>query len=110
MEKQKFDLIFTAHTLEHLTFTVGDIFNKFYTLLNDKGYLIIEVPYLNLMESKEIFKIMGAVHPLGFCKNFFVKNLPKYGFEVEIHYGYKDLIPGYEDKGDNLVVVCKKGV
>lgn len=104
---EKFDLIFSAHTLEHLN-DLRDIFLKFYDLLSTGGFLVIEVPYLNLAKGSKVFRIMGAVHPLGFCKEFFTKNLPKYGFEATVHLGYKDLIKGYQNKGDILVVICRK--
>lgn len=106
-EQDRFDVIYTAHVLEHLT-RLDEIFNHFHALLHEDGLLIVEVPHLNLARGREVFGIMGAVHPLGFVKDFFEKNLPRHGFEVAVHLGYGDLIEGYDDKGDNLVVICRK--
>ena len=39
---QKFDLIFSMHTLEHMSDL--DIFSKFYDILNPKGFIFFEVP------------------------------------------------------------------
>ncbi len=108
MKKKKFDIIFSAHTLEHIGYDIGNIFDKFYNLLAERGIIVIEVPYLNLEKGKAAFKIMGAVHPLGFRKDFFLNNLPKHGFEVKIHYGYEDFIPGFEKDMYSLVVICNK--
>lgn len=78
-KREKFNLIFSAHTLEHLGYNIRNIFTKFLKLLEKNGLLVIEVPHFNLSRDKEAFRIMGAVHPLGFVKEFCIKNLSKYG-------------------------------
>jgi len=106
----KFDIIFTAHTLEHLGRDIKGIFDKFYNLLNNNGILFIEVPYFNLKRGKEIFSLMGAVHPLGFTQEFLLSNLPKVGFNVSVYYSYKDFIPYFQGGIDSLVVICRKSI
>lgn len=90
--KEKYDVIVTFHTLEHLTY-IGDIFSKFRALLNENGTVLIIVPFFETDEGERNFKIIGAVHPLGFNKVFFARNLPKEGFEVSFY---------------NELVICKK--
>jgi len=82
-----FDIIFTAHVLEHLT-DISDIFKQFKVKCKPGGSLFIEVPMYDI----DIFghtrnNVMGAVHPLGFCVRFFEDNMPKYGFEIMGIYG-----------------------
>lgn len=108
LNNSKFDIIFTAHTLEHLGNNIKGIFDKFYNLLNNNGILFIEVPYFNLKRGKEIFSLMGAIHPLGFIGEFFLFSLTKIGFNVSVHYGYKDFIPNFRDSIDNLVIIARK--
>src|SRR3972149_3582579 len=67
----KFDIIFTAHTLEHIGKEINGIFKKFYELLNKGGIVLIEVPCLDI--KKNDFSLIGAVHPLGFTRDFFLK-------------------------------------
>lgn len=40
---QKFDLIITTHSLEHIT-NINDIFDKFKSILNPGGFIFFEVP------------------------------------------------------------------
>lgn len=84
--KKKFDLIVTFHTLEHLTSLAG-IFRDFHCLLKDGGILVIDVPFIDTGKGPEAFKIMGAVHPLGFDRDFFIRNLPQEGFSVDMRDG-----------------------
>lgn len=110
-KKGKFDVIFSAHTLEHIGYGIKDIFKYFNALLAKNGIIVIEVPGLNFDKNRKTFQIMGAVHPLGFVKEFFIINLAQYGFEVKVYNGYENLVADYGiKKGDNnnLVIVCKK--
>lgn len=105
-KNEKFDVIFTAHTLEHIGHGIKGVFNNFRKLLSDKGILLIEVPRLDSGGDEEKFDVMGAVHPLGFTEDFFLNNLPDEGFEISVHSGYGDIVKDFKD-GD-LVVICKK--
>lgn len=79
-----YDTVVTFHTIEHLP-SINDIFKKFNILLKEGGLLIITVPFINIDKGKNAFRIIGAVHPLGFCKDFFENNMPKEGFKVDFH-------------------------
>jgi len=103
-EKEKFDIIFSIHTLEHLSDIKG-IFKSFYNLLNERGMLFLEVPMLHSRNEAEHFERMGIVHPLGFSKEFFLKNLTREGFKTEVYEGYRDLIHDFRKEGDSLVVI-----
>lgn len=83
-EKRHFDIIVTFHTLEHLTNIYG-IFTCFQKLLNKGGTLIISVPFLDDQQNEKRFTIMGATHPLGFTRDFFMKNLPAGEFKLSFH-------------------------
>lgn len=80
--KEKFNGIVTFHTLEHLV-DIHDIFAKFRQLLVSGGKLLITAPFLPDNPDKKGFSVMGAVHPLGFTRDFFMRNLPLEGFKVE---------------------------
>ncbi len=79
--RERFDAIVTFHTLEHLT-VLERIFKDFYSLLEPGGILFIVVPFLDPAGGKKAFEIMGAVHPIGFSREFFVRNMPQEGFRV----------------------------
>lgn len=81
---ERYDIIVVFHVLEHLT-SINRIFKNFNTLLNEEGILIIGVPFIDFNKKKDTFRIMGAVHPLGFCKKFFENNMPAEGFRVDFH-------------------------
>lgn len=85
---EKFDIIFTAHTLEHIGYEISKIFPKFKKLLAPRGILVIEVPRLQTNKGSSAFGNIGAVHPLGFSEEFFTKNLPRGGFSAEFYGGY----------------------
>lgn len=97
--QEKFDIIFSSHTLEHIGREIRDIFDKFSSLLKEKAVIVIEVPNLDLSNGNEVFKIMGALHPLGFTKDFFIKNFPKYNFRV---------IESRVNEGNTLIIHAQK--
>jgi predicted SAM-dependent methyltransferase len=68
-----FDVVYTAHTLEHFT-DLSTIFRDIYHLLNVKGKLLIEVPNFDYAEfGEKALSTVGAVHPIGFSSEFFKK-------------------------------------
>lgn len=110
----EFDVIYSAHVLEHLL-SLKDIFDKFYSKLLPGGSLIIEVPNFDPeTKGKSIYSIIGKVHPLGFCRNFFEKNLQRHGFsEIVIAGRYDDLLlmpSKINPIGDNIIVHAKKSL
>jgi SAM-dependent methyltransferase len=110
--EEKFDIICSFHTLEHLVDLTG-IFDKFYERLLPRGSLIIEVPNFDPETRGEIvYSIIGKVHPLGFCKNFFERNLSRHGFsEINIAGSYEDLLKNPKDRltpKDIIVVYAEK--
>ncbi|MAF80283.1 hypothetical protein CL629_04380 [bacterium] len=111
-EGEKFDIVFSSNVLEHIGHEIKDIFSKLSSVLKEDGLMVLEVPFFDMSRGKEIFSLMGAIHPLGFTEEFFTKNMPNYGLKAEVHYGYQDIVPGYKPKKDGqakeLVIVCKK--
>jgi len=85
-KRERYDIIVSFHTIEHLTL-INNIFQNFNILLNEGGSLVILVPFINIELGKKAFSIIGAVHPLGFCKDFFASNMPKEGFKVDFYNG-----------------------
>lgn len=109
---EKFDIICSFHTLEHLV-DLTDIFDKFYEALLPSGSLIIEVPNFDPeTKGKTVYSMIGKVHPLGFSKKFFETNLLKHGFpEIDIASNYADLLKKQEDREplkDIIVIYAKK--
>ena len=75
-----FDVIYTAHTLEHFT-DLSTVFPAIYAHLRSNAALVIEVPNFAFRErGGEVLSGIGAVHPLGFSRSFFEGVLPRYGF------------------------------
>jgi hypothetical protein len=75
---KKFDIIFSIHTLEHMTNL--NIFSKFYDILNSKGYIFFEVPNC----SKEYFegRPYDAPHLLFYTKKSLEKIAHKFNFKI----------------------------
>ena len=108
----KFDVIYSAHVLEHLM-SLKNLFDKFYEKLSLGGSLIIEVPNFDPdTKGKSVYKIIGSVHPLGFSKEFFERNLARHGFsELNIAGNYEDLLKNNEESfplKDVIVIHAKK--
>jgi SAM-dependent methyltransferase len=106
LKNRTFDIVYTAHTLEHFT-DLSTIFKDIYALLSNKGLLLIEVPNFDYEEfGKRSLSVIGGVHPLGFSSNFFQKNLPNYGFRVLGFYNSWDCFPDKPiDKSQHDVVI-----
>ncbi len=111
--KEKFDLICSFHCLEHLI-DLSEIFDKFHDRLLPGGSLIIEVPNFDPeTKGKSVYSIIGKVHPLGFCKYFFERNLPRHDFsQVNIAGKYEDLLKKPEERLflRNVVIVHAKKI
>ena len=67
--EEKFDLIITLHTLEHLTST--SIFSKFYNLLNKDGLIFFEVP--NCTKKFFDLRVYDSPHLIFYTKKSFEK-------------------------------------
>jgi SAM-dependent methyltransferase len=79
---ERFDLIYSAHTLEHFTDFAG-VLAALAELLTEDGLLAVEVPHFDLVgRGREALSTVGAVHPLGFTSAFFRRNLPAAGFDL----------------------------
>lgn len=103
-----FDVICAFHTLEHLADLTG-VFDRFSERLSPRGSLIVEAPNVDPgMRGKSVFSTIGRVHPIGFSRLFFEKNLPGHGFPViEIAGSYEDLLKKPEDRrpASSVVIV-----
>lgn len=92
LKDQKFDLIYTSHTLEHFT-DLSTIFRQITDYLQPGGKLLIEVPNFDFFAfGHSVLSTIGAVHPMGFCSEFFQHNLPNYGLNV---LGFYDCWQGF---------------
>jgi SAM-dependent methyltransferase len=106
-----FDIIYTAHTLEHFT-DLSTIFGDLARLLHVGGKLIIEVPNFDYTEfGKRALYTIGAVHPLGFSSEFFRVNLPKYNFKIIGFYNSWESFPKnpiVKSEQDVIIVLAEK--
>ena len=108
--EEKFDVIYTAHVLEHFT-DLSEIFPQINAHSKIGTKLIIEVPNFDFeLKGPAILSNIGAIHPLGFCSEFFERNLPKYGFEI---VGFFDSWEGFpnstkeKSSKDNLILIAE---
>ncbi len=89
----QFDIVFTHHVLEHFT-NLNSIFCDLCSKLRPGGLLVIAVPNFDYEYfGTQCLNVIGAVHPLGFNSNFFIKNLPHYGFDQIRFFENWDSIP-----------------
>lgn len=106
-----FDVIFSAHVLEHFT-DLSSIFGHLFNLLKPGGHLVVEVPHFDLDgRGAQALSSVGAVHPIGFTNEFFRLNLPQYGFESPLFYSsWSDapLGPAPESKGSELRLIARR--
>lgn len=110
----RFDIIYTAHTLEHFT-DLSTIFPAIHAHLRANAALVIEVPNFALRErGAQSLPIMGAVHPLGFSRNFFATALPKYGLKVCGFFDSWDCFPhrpspaALGGTADNIICLARR--
>jgi len=106
-----FDIIYSAHTLEH----VGDargFFAHCHHRLRTGGLLVVEVPHFDFEKlGAGVLSIIGAVHPLGLSRPFFEQALPRAGFSCA---GIFDAWPSVPSRtasttsNGNLIVVASK--
>jgi len=80
--EQPFDVVYTAHVLEHLT-DLASILARLAPLLRADGVLFVEVPNFDPRQfGARCFPVVGAIHPLGFDSEFFRANLPRHGLAL----------------------------
>jgi len=82
--KQKFDLITTTHSLEHLS-DINSIFKKFGEILNNKGYIFFEVP--NCTKEYWNGRPYDSPHLLFYTKKSIEKLANLHGYEF-INFSY----------------------
>lgn len=104
--ERKFDIIYTAHTLEHFT-DLTKIFQDISDHLKVAGKVIIEVPNFDFaVHGNSLLSVIGAVHPIGFCSEFFQQNLPKYGLSILGFYdSWKNFPLEKTSKSDGNIVL-----
>ncbi len=86
LKQGSFDIILSNHVFEHLP-NLYSIFDDFYKLLSNNGYILLFFPNCIGMDNPKIFSVkksyaFGEKHTFAFDKIFFETNLPKHGFEV----------------------------
>jgi 2-polyprenyl-3-methyl-5-hydroxy-6-metoxy-1,4-benzoquinol methylase len=107
---ESFDLVYTSHVLEHFTDLVG-VFPRMRELLAPGGALVVEVPHFDWPAGGRVaLSSVGAVHPLGFGGEFFVRSLPRHGFRLEGFFErWEDLPqrPLAAPRGANLLCLAR---
>ncbi len=107
IEDGSFDVVYSSHTLEHFTDLSG-LFPELQRVLVPGGWLALEVPHFDWERSgRKALATIGAVHPLGFTSEFFRRNLPASGFELQGFFDAWGDVPGRRQaasRGD--VVLC----
>ncbi len=80
--KEKFDVVYSAHCLEHFT-DLSTVFRDVSACLAPGGHFVVEVPHFAYRHrGRRALSSVGAVHPLGFTSQFFRRNLPRYGLRI----------------------------
>ena len=107
----QFDIIYCAHTLEHIT-EVGPFFSNCHSRLRDRGLLAIEVPHFDLATlGSRVLSIIGAVHPIGLSSSFFQFALPRTGFTVVGIFDSWESVPSHRvvyPRVGNLIAIAEK--
>ena len=105
--QRRYDVIYSAHVLEHFT-DLTEIFPRIAARLRDDGVLFIEVPNFDPAQfGRRCLSIVGAVHPLGFDSGFFRANLPRHGLAITGVFGCWDDVPDRPSavsSGDVIIV------
>jgi len=106
-----FDVIYCAHTLEHVT-DVRAFFAGCHARLRTGGLLALEVPHFDLETlGGHVLSIIGAIHPLGLSRPFFERALPLAGFACAGIYDAWSSVPSRPvstAREGNLIVIAEK--
>ncbi len=105
---RSFDLIYSAHTLEHFTDLAG-VFPRLCALLAAGGRLVVEVPHFDLRRRAAALSSVGAVHPIGFTPEFFTRNLHRHGFRLVGFFDTWEAFPEHPratSDGDTLILMA----
>ncbi|HEX5235830.1 MAG TPA: class I SAM-dependent methyltransferase [Silvibacterium sp.] len=102
-EDSSFDVIYTAHVLEHIP-TPKATLNEFRRLLKPGGMLFLYVPNCGGKRARDQGvhwgPMMGEKHVLSLTAEFFLRNLPAHGFDVS---------QPTDPDGDELRVIARRG-
>ena len=80
-KKIKFDLVFSRHFLEHMVDPAKILIEKI-KVLEEKGFLIIEVPNIQYYLKKSLLEVFSLQHIHGFSLNSISILLRNYGFKI----------------------------
>jgi 2-polyprenyl-3-methyl-5-hydroxy-6-metoxy-1,4-benzoquinol methylase len=103
----RFDLIFTAHTLEHV-YDLWSILERFADALVPDGLLLIIVPNGGGRMARHLGvrwgPYIGETHTIAFTADWFRKNLPRHGFEaIEV---FSPAAVGKDSMCDGEELIC----
>jgi SAM-dependent methyltransferase len=106
-----FDIIYCAHTLEHVV-DVRGFFEGCHARLRTGGVLAVEVPHFDLETlGGRVLSVIGAVHPIGLSRPFFERALPLAGFACAGIYDAWSSVPSNPTsmaREGNLIVIARK--
>lgn len=112
----EFDLIHTAHVLEHIPDLHGP-FDEFRRLLKPDGMLMIFVPNASGKLARDLGTswgpLIGEKHVLALTAEFFARNLPSFGFSPSFDSSpFSEPPRRWEDRpsldGEELLVIARR--
>ena len=110
--EEHFDVVYSAHTLEHFTDLQGVLPQLARRLRPGTGLLALEVPNFDPVQlGSSVLPTIGAVHPLGFPSGFFPSNLPAAGFtDVQLFESWRDvpLRPVESSSSDVVIALARR--
>lgn len=108
----RFDLVFTAHCLEHV-YDLSGILNEFSRVLVPGGKLVVVVPNGGGREARrngvKWGPFLGETHTIAFTPSWFGSNLPRHGFEATSLFSFSKEGRDPACEGDNLVCIARLG-
>ncbi len=107
----RYDVIFTAHTLEHV-YDLREVLNRFRHALVPEGALVIVVPNAGGEKARRLGvrwgPFIGETHTIAFEAKWLKTNLPRHGFEVLELFSLSDSGKDAGCEGEELVCTARR--